>query len=251
MKIPVLALAVVLAASLAQAQGGIAGCVTDRSGGALPGVEIVASDEAGARKIVTQASGCYELEDLTPGTYSVTATLAGFITAKRDGVVAVSDRTIGRVDFALCVAPADHVDWVSFGGVEEAWKKADAVVDVRITGSGPVAQGECPSRDFMQTAVVIEVLKNASSQPLGDALLFRKTYWASESLPYPIGQEMVMFLSATPNGFGRLAGPTYVWLFDGNSVLNPFGPSAGEGATPASFLARLRELARHPQAPAR
>lgn len=245
MRIAFLSIALALTASIAQGQGSISGCITDRSGGVLPGVEVVASGESGTRKLVTRTSGCYELEDLKPGTYSVTATLVGFTTARRNGVVAVSGRTTGPVDFALCVAPAEYVDWVSFGGVEEAWRKADAVVHVRITGSGPVAQGECPSRDFMQTAVVIEVLKTTSSQPVGDALSFRKTCWASEPSPYPVGQEMVMFLSATPNGFGRLAGPTYVWLFDGDSVLNPFGPSAGEGATPASFLARLRELARH------
>jgi Carboxypeptidase regulatory-like domain len=243
MKIAFLALAVVLVASLVQAQGGITGCVTDRSGGALPGVEIVASGESGARKIVTQASGCYEFKDLEAGTYAVSATLLGFIAGKREGVAVADGRTPGSVDFALCVGPLVDILWVTFGRLDEAWKHTAVVAHVRIAGTGRV-RSDCPTDDFLLSADVIEVLRNTSGQRIGKTLSFRQEYSVNEREPYEAGQEMVVFLKATREGFARLAGPAYVWLFDGDEIVNSFGQRVETGSTPRSFLARLRELAK-------
>ncbi len=250
MKIAFLALAVVLTASLTQAQGGITGCVTDRSGGALPGVEIVASGESGARKIVTQASGCYEFKNLEAGTYAVSATLLGFFPGKRESVAVADGQITDSVDFALCVGGRIEILWVTFRSLEEAWKKADVVAHVRITGSGPVRE-ECPSYDFMQTARVIEVLRNTSAEAVGDTLTFRKEHWSDERTPYPVGQEMVVFLTSTREGFRRLVGPVYVWLFDGDTIVNSFGQPVETGSTPRSFLARLRDLAKQEPGPSK
>lgn len=248
MKIALSMLAMFLGAAAAQAQGTIAGCVTDRAGGVLPGVKVVATGPAGNRTIVTQASGCYEFKGLEAGAYVVSAALVGFSTGKRESIAVADGQTTGPVDFALCVGPLSEVLWVTFGGLDEAWKKADVVVHLRISGSGPVRE-ECPSDDFMQTAQVIEVLRNTSGKAVRGTLAFRKEYWASERTPYPIGQEMVVFLTSTREGFRRLVGPFYVWLFDGNRVVNAFGPRVDEGTTPSSFLARLRELAKQVPGP--
>src|SRR5881296_3828955 len=73
----------------AQAAGGIAGVVKDASGAVMPGVTVEASSPAlieRVRSVVTDSEGQYKIIDLRPGTYTVTFTLAGFSTAKREGI---------------------------------------------------------------------------------------------------------------------------------------------------------------------
>jgi len=71
------------------AQGTLAGIVRDSSGAVLPGVTVEAASPAlieKARTTVTDAGGQYRIVDLRGGIYSVTFTLAGFATVKRDDV---------------------------------------------------------------------------------------------------------------------------------------------------------------------
>src|SRR4051812_30850789 len=78
-----------LAPASAWAQVALSGVVTDNSGAVLPGVTVEASSPALIEKVrtaVTDGSGRYRLESLQPGQYSVTFSLAGFATQKRDGV---------------------------------------------------------------------------------------------------------------------------------------------------------------------
>ena len=74
---------------IASAQGAITGVVRDTSGAILPGVTVEASSPAlieKARSAVTDSSGQYRIEDLRPGSYVVTFTLAGFSTVRREGI---------------------------------------------------------------------------------------------------------------------------------------------------------------------
>src|SRR5882672_5704608 len=85
----VVALAVLLVPRLLYAQASLAGTVKDTSGAVLPGVTVEAASPAlieKTRAAVTDGSGQYRIENLRPGTYSVTFTLVGFSTTKRDGV---------------------------------------------------------------------------------------------------------------------------------------------------------------------
>src|SRR5260221_13268068 len=69
--------------------GAIAGLVRDTSGGVLPGVAAEAASPAlieRTRTVVTDDQGRYNIVDLRPGTYSVTFTLSGFSTFKREGL---------------------------------------------------------------------------------------------------------------------------------------------------------------------
>ena len=55
----------------------------------LPGVTVEASSPAlieKARSVVTDGTGQYRIVDLRPGVYTVTFTLSGFNTFKRDGI---------------------------------------------------------------------------------------------------------------------------------------------------------------------
>ena len=75
--------------ALAQTAGSIAGTVKDASGGVLPGATVEAASPAlieKVRTVVTDDQGNYKVVDLRPGTYTVTVTLPGFSTYKREGL---------------------------------------------------------------------------------------------------------------------------------------------------------------------
>jgi hypothetical protein len=81
----------VLAASTSSAQNdsSIAGVVKDTTGAVLPGVTVEAASPAlieKVRTVVTDAAGQYKIVDLRPGSYTVTFTLPGFSTVRRDGI---------------------------------------------------------------------------------------------------------------------------------------------------------------------
>ncbi len=96
---------VVLLPVAAFAQGAIAGQVKDASGAVLPGVTVEAASPVlieKARNAVSDGSGNYRIEDLRPGTYTVTYTLTGFSTVKRDDVM-VSGSAVTEADATLRV----------------------------------------------------------------------------------------------------------------------------------------------------
>jgi hypothetical protein len=74
----------------AQAQtGGISGVVKDSTGAVLPGVTVEASSPAlieKVRSVTTDGEGVYSIKELRPGTYTVTFTLPGFTSVKREGI---------------------------------------------------------------------------------------------------------------------------------------------------------------------
>jgi hypothetical protein len=73
----------------AQQNGGIAGVVRDSGGLAMPGVTVEAASPAlieKVRSVVTDGEGRYNIVDLRPGTYSVTFSLPGFSTVRREGI---------------------------------------------------------------------------------------------------------------------------------------------------------------------
>ena len=78
-----------LAPATAHAQSAIAGIVRDTTGAVVPGVTVEAASDAlieKSRSVVTDAQGAYKIVDLRPGIYTVTFTLTGFNTFKREGV---------------------------------------------------------------------------------------------------------------------------------------------------------------------
>jgi len=84
-------LAVVLTSAEVSAQNstGIAGIVKDASGGVLPGVAVEAASSAlieKVRTVTTDEQGQYKIVSLLPGVYTVTFTLSGFRTMKREGI---------------------------------------------------------------------------------------------------------------------------------------------------------------------
>ena len=85
----ILLAALIAVQGAAYAQASIAGVVRDTSGAVLPGVTVEASSPAlieKTRSVVTDGSGQYKIEQLRPGPYTVTFTLTGFNTVKREGI---------------------------------------------------------------------------------------------------------------------------------------------------------------------
>ncbi|HEY7447127.1 MAG TPA: carboxypeptidase-like regulatory domain-containing protein, partial [Vicinamibacterales bacterium] len=75
--------------TVAYAQASIVGTVRDTSGAVLPGVTVEASSPVlieKTRSVVTSGTGQYAIEDLRAGTYTVTFTLTGFTTVRREGI---------------------------------------------------------------------------------------------------------------------------------------------------------------------
>jgi hypothetical protein len=104
----------------AWAQSSITGVVRDASGGVLPGVTVDAASPAlieGVRSAVTDSQGVYKVVDLRPGTYTVTFSLPGFRSLKREGLNL-------RAEFAATV----NAD-LAVGALEET---------VTVSGEAPV-----------------------------------------------------------------------------------------------------------------
>src|SRR5690349_135953 len=79
----------VLAPSAAFAQATITGIVKDASGGVLPGVTVEAASPDLIEKVrttTTDADGSYRIIQLRGGTYSLTFSLPGFQTVRREGI---------------------------------------------------------------------------------------------------------------------------------------------------------------------
>jgi Carboxypeptidase regulatory-like domain len=103
------------AAAWAQAGSGtIAGVVRDTSGAVLPGVTVEAASPAlieKVRSVITDSQGQYKIVDLRPGLYTVSFTLSGFSTFRRDGIELTTgftatinaDMTVGAVEETITV----------------------------------------------------------------------------------------------------------------------------------------------------
>src|SRR5688572_933893 len=75
--------------ALAQATAQISGIVADGSGGVLPGADVTAiQTETGfKRSTVTSTNGAFTLANLPVGPYRLEASLSGFRTVARTGIV--------------------------------------------------------------------------------------------------------------------------------------------------------------------
>jgi Carboxypeptidase regulatory-like domain len=129
----------------AQSQSGasISGVVRDTTGAVLPGVTVEASSPALIEKIrngVSDDQGVYRIINLNPGTYTVTFTLPGFSTVKRDGLELTGGFT-ATVNAELRV-----------GALEET---------VTVSGQSPLVDVQSATQRQTLTAQAIEDLPTA------------------------------------------------------------------------------------------
>src|SRR5881397_3858491 len=101
------------------AQSAFTGLVKDQSGAVLPGVSVEASSPAlieKSRSTLTDESGGYRIIDLRPGTYTMTFSLPGFRTVKRDVELPSNftstinaEMTVGAIEETVTVAAESPV----------------------------------------------------------------------------------------------------------------------------------------------
>src|SRR5262245_39237807 len=109
------ALAMLPAVARAQSASAIAGVVKDTSGAVMPGVTVEAASPELIEKVkstVTDDRGLYQIVDLRPGTYTVSFTLPGFSTVKREGLVLPTNYT-ATVNAELTVGSLEETITVS------------------------------------------------------------------------------------------------------------------------------------------
>lgn len=110
--------AIVATAAIASAQqsaSSIAGVVRDTSGAVVPGVLVEAASDALIEKVrtaTTDDSGQFRIIDLRPGTYTVTFSLTGFSTIKREGLALTTGFT-AQVNAEMRVGALDETITVS------------------------------------------------------------------------------------------------------------------------------------------
>jgi len=125
--------------------GTIAGEVKDPSGALLPGVTVEAASPAlieKSRTAVTDGEGKYKITDLRPGTYTVSFTLSGFATVRRQGVELNSGFTAN--------IPAE----MKVGNLEET---------LTVTGATPIVDIQNSSAQRVLTREVLDTLPTSRS----------------------------------------------------------------------------------------
>lgn len=158
----------------AHAQGVITGAVKDPSGAVLPGVTVEIASPAlieQTRSAVTDANGNYRIVDLPPGTYSVTFTLTGFKTVRREGIL-IQGTFNANVSPSLEVGTLEETITVSgTPTVDVSNNTAQFVADRDILDSIPTPVRNTPSRALLLpgTAVTPFVLGQFTMSVRGSA----------------------------------------------------------------------------------
>jgi hypothetical protein len=147
MAMVIVALAALPALASAQAaQASIAGVVRDTSGAVLPGVTVEAASPALIEKIrtvVTDGAGQYRIESLRPGAYTVTFSLTGFNTVRREGIELAGS-------FAATISPEMRV-----GAVEET---------VTVTGESPIVDVQSATKQRVIGEEVLQSIPTGRTQ---------------------------------------------------------------------------------------
>ena len=126
--------------AVAHAQASITGVVRDSSGAVLPGVTVEAASPALLEKVrvaTTDGNGQYRITELRPGAYTVTFSLPGFSTVKRDGITLTGAFT-SSVDADLRV-----------GALEET---------ITVTGEAPIVDVQSTTRQRVMDQEAISTL---------------------------------------------------------------------------------------------
>jgi hypothetical protein len=125
-------------AAAQEQRGSIEGVVRDAQGGVLPGATVEAKSDSGAVvTTVTDSTGTYRFPALAPGTYEITATLAGFTGVKYEKVEVLLGQ-IKKADFALSV-----------GGVAES---------IQVTAESPLVDVKQSARATSIRAEQLELI---------------------------------------------------------------------------------------------
>jgi hypothetical protein len=130
--------------AVASAQATVSGTVRDSSGAVLPGVTVEAASPVLIEKVRTAASdgsGQYRIADLPPGEYTLTFTLSGFNTVKRQGV-SVSGTGVIPISIELAVGTLTETLTVTGESplVDTQTTKRETVISAETIASLPITR---------------------------------------------------------------------------------------------------------------
>ncbi|MCJ7753332.1 MAG: TonB-dependent receptor, partial [Thermoanaerobaculales bacterium] len=89
----VLSMVVAVPGLWAQTTATIQGTVTDAINNPLAGVQVSVTGDQGTRSTVSDAKGFYQIPDLAPGTYKLTASLSSYVPRESSEIQLVADQT--------------------------------------------------------------------------------------------------------------------------------------------------------------
>src|SRR5687767_7078690 len=194
--------------SAALAQASITGVVKDSSGAVLPGVTVEASSPELIEKVrtaVTDSDGRYRIVDLRAGTYTVTFSLTGFTTVRREGIQLTGTFT-ATVDADLRV-----------GALQET---------ITVTGESPIVDVQSVRRQTVIDNEIISSIPSSRSYNNLMQLMPNTVTQAGAAMDTQVVPGMVVF-----GGAGGRTNEGRVNV-DGNSV-----GSAFNGAGVSSYIA--------------
>lgn len=199
----------VLIPIVASAQTGtIAGVVRDTSGAVMPGVTVEATSPAlieRVRSSLTDGSGQYKIVDLPPGDYTVTFTLTGFNSVKREGI-ALSAGVTATVNGDLRVGALEETITVSGASplVDVQNTREQATMTRDIIDAMPVAKSP-QSFAVMVPGVIVATATAPSAQDVGGTVSDRLPALIvhgsrSQEMPTLYDGMRVNNMNATPGG---------------------------------------------------
>ncbi|MEO8077270.1 MAG: TonB-dependent receptor, partial [Acidobacteriota bacterium] len=118
----------VLPAAAQTTLGTIRGTVYDPQQGIVPGVTVVVTDDSTSvtREATTDAGGQFEISNIRPGTYTMTASLSGFKKVQRTGIV-LRAASVALADVHLEVGGLENVVNVSAEGQNNITLESQAI----------------------------------------------------------------------------------------------------------------------------
>jgi hypothetical protein len=134
------ALACLALPATARAQSAFTGVVKDATGAVLPGVTVDAASPAlieKVRSVTADSNGAYRIENLRPGIYTLTFTLPGFTTIKKEGIE-LSSNFIATINADLKI-----------GGLEES---------VTVSGESPVVDVQSTTKSQVLSREVLDAV---------------------------------------------------------------------------------------------
>lgn len=174
-----MAVAAMLWPAAARAQSAFAGTVKDATGAVLPGVTVEAASPAlieQVRSAVSDSNGAYRIENLRPGTYTLSFSLAGFAAVKREALN-LSSNFISTINIELRV-----------GGLEETVTVSgeSPMVDVSSNVKAQVLSREVldavPNAHTLQSVGQLVVGVTLSAPDVGGSRAMQQTYFTVHGL---------------------------------------------------------------------
>src|SRR5262245_47942963 len=163
----------------ARAQSAFAGVVKDATGAVLPGVTVEAASPAlieQVRTVTTDSNGAYKIENLRPGLYTLTFSLPGFSSVKRDAVELASNFT-STINAELKVGAVEETVTVS---------GESPVVDVQSNVKAQVLSREIldavPSAHTIQSVGQLVVGVTLTAPDVGGSQAMQQTYFTVHGL---------------------------------------------------------------------